>query len=476
MTTHAMPKRPRIIPESYQLLANWRYVEYSLLRIICGWGRQACDWQDKLAVCYHAWLQAENVDRLRRRLDQYPGGRPEAPVGKTYESLMNTALLAPDFNHAMHGAHALVQATLTRAYREYLAESHPVHDKPTHEMLRELIANHEIQAKWFANFSQRQTTQYDQIYLTNIQRLLSEHEHLTDHATPADPYAATVGINTEFRQPQTPGRVPHWNEAPNIMPLLQTRWSESVEVRRLFFMIGYFWEMGVAEQQLRWLYYADFMPWQFIYEEARHMWDESRHGNSGLTRLRDFGIDIKDIGYSSYDKNGDGLLPHMTPADLYEEFFGITQVAETGYFETKRYCFEDFANGNDAASAEMMQYDIIDETAHVEYGRKWLEELARRAGIQDDYRIRGAERRHQRQHESDERVRALKHFLAHHELPADYQPESANAIGGLHGDLGLDALTSPTARTHLEKLLQILRVKCPLANAASAAKRPNLPM
>jgi hypothetical protein len=59
-----------------------------------------------------------------------------------------------------------------------------------------------------------------------------------------------------------------------------------VEARRLFFMIGYMWEMGVAEMQLRWLFYADFMPWEFIRDEARHMWDESRHGNSGARAYR----------------------------------------------------------------------------------------------------------------------------------------------------------------------------------------------
>jgi len=470
MTTPAAPRKPRIVPDAYQLLANWRYVEYSLFRIICAWGRQACDWQDKLAVCYHAWLQAENVDRLRKRLDQYPGGKPEAPVSKTYETLMNAVLLAPDFAHAMHGAHALVQAALTRAYREYLAESHPVHDKPTHEMLRELIANHEIQAKWFADFSQRYATQLDQTYLATVTRLLNEHEHLMDLRTPTEPYAANVGINTEFRQPQTPGRVPHFNHAPNIMPLLQLHWAESVEVRRLFFMIGYFWEMGVAEQQLRWLYHADFMPWQFIYEEARHMWDESRHGNSGLSRLRDFGLDIKDIGYNSYGASGDGFLPPMTPRDLYEEFFDITQTAETGYFETKRYSFEDFANGKDAASAEMMQYDIIDETSHAEYGRRWLEEIAKRAGVQEDYRKRGAAIRAQRQKESDERVAAMKHYAATGQLPAGYNPTDAHFVGDLA------ALRDPVARAHFEKLLQLLREKCPLANAATAPKRPNLPM
>ena len=134
-------------------------------------------------------------------------------------------------------------------------------------------------------------------------------------------------------------------------------------------MIGYCWEMGVAEQQLRWIYSAEFMPFEFIYAESRHMWDESRHGDSGYHRLKDFGLDFEHFGYSSYGVKGDGDLPPMTPKEVYENFYGVTQIAETGYFATKRYCFDDFATHGDDASAEMMQYDIIDETSHVEYGR-----------------------------------------------------------------------------------------------------------
>ena len=89
------PSRPRIVPNAYVLLSNWRYLEYSTLRMIAGWGRCAGDWEDKLAVCNHAWLQAQIVDRLRKRLDMYPGGKPDAPVNAVFERLANAILLAP---------------------------------------------------------------------------------------------------------------------------------------------------------------------------------------------------------------------------------------------------------------------------------------------------------------------------------------------------------------------------------------------
>jgi hypothetical protein len=43
----------------------------------------------------------------------------------------------------------------------------------------------------------------------------------------------------------------------------------------------------------------------------------------------------------------------------------------------------------------MMQFDIIDETSHTEYGRLWLEEMMKRAGVEEDYKARALQERHE---------------------------------------------------------------------------------
>jgi uncharacterized ferritin-like protein (DUF455 family) len=219
------------------------------------------------------------------------------------------------------------------------------------------------------------------------------------------------------------------------------------------------------------------MPWEFIYAESRHMWDESRHGNSGYSRLRDFGLDFEHFGYSSYGVSGDGYLPPMTPKDVYENFYGVTQIAETGYFATKRYCLEDFAQHGDDASAEMMQFDIIDETSHVEYGRIWLEEMATRAGINEDYRKRGQQDRSAAQIKSDQRVELMR------KIRAGYTPEPATTAPAHGGECVNPGSVPATAELRNEKtmkhyqwLLTELRSQLPLKQASDAPTRPNLPM
>jgi hypothetical protein len=470
--------RPRIVPGAYVLLSNWRYIEYSILRIIAGWGRSACDWQDKLAVCYHTWLQAQIVDRFRKRLEMFPGGRADAPVNAVFESLCNAILLAPSWRDAMAGVHEILNPLLVRTYGDYIASSHPVHDRPTHELLRDTLDLKRRQSEWYQDFARRNPHVIDPIYIRQIEAALGPlNGSLSGVIEPGSAHAGACGIATDFRMPITPGRVKNWDTAPNVIPLLECDWNNSIEARRLFFMIGYCWEMGVAEQQLRWVYHADFMPFDFIYAESRHLWDESRHGDSGYHRLKDFGLDFEHFGYSSYGAIGDGILPPMSPKDVYEAFYGVTQIAETGYFATKRYCLEDFADHGDDASAEMMQYDIIDETSHVEYGRIWLEEMGKRAGVNEDYRARAMADRTAAQKKSDDRVTMMRRILGGYEPPAT---ETAPKHGGECVNPGsvpaAAELRNPRTHAHYQWLLSELRGQQPFARVQDAPVRPNLPM
>jgi hypothetical protein len=475
--------RPRIVPNAFVLLSNWRYLEYSALRIIAAHGRCAGDWEDKLAVCYHTWLQAQITDKFRKRLDMFPGGKPDAPVNSVFEHLVNSVLLAPTFADAMAGLHTVLNPLLIRTYTDYIATSHPVHDRPTHELLRDTIELKRIQSKWYEGFAKRHPHVIDPNYLKSIETALHPlGNSLISPIEPGNTPAAACGLATRFRMPITPGRVKNWDKAPNVIPFLEMDWNTSLEARRLFFMIGYCWEMGVAEQQLRWLYNAEFMPFDFIYAEARHMWDESRRGDSGYHRLKDFGLDFEHFGYSSYGAKGEGFLPAMTPKDVYENFYGVTQIAETGYFATKRYCFEDFANHGDDASAEMMQYDIIDETSHVEYGRIWLEEMAHRAGVSEDYRARGLSDRATAQNKSDERVAMMRKIAAGFDpAPLSHAPQGRDSSHGGEcvnpGSIpAADELRNPNSIAHYQWLLSELRGQHPFKAVTDAPTRPNLPM
>lgn len=215
------------------------------------------------------------------------------------------------------------------------------------------------------------------------------------------------------------------------MPYLSADFSESVETRRLFWAIGYLWEINLPDDQLCWLYYGHRMPWEWHHDISRHLWDESRHGLSGLSRLRDWGITVGDVGLPGslgrrtfpagtpleerliqpFDANTDFFAPRepMSPKDLYDHVFFIGMVAENGHFVVKNEAYDDFRMGEDLESAEMMLFDIIDETTHVQYAHRWLPLLAEQAGIDNaGYRERAAKIRAEKQEEESRRIAAAK--------------------------------------------------------------------
>jgi hypothetical protein len=66
-------------PRTVDLLNDWQYIEKSIHRLIAAWGKDVAGWNDKSTIHRHVWDQAECVRRLRERVEQFPGGKADAP-------------------------------------------------------------------------------------------------------------------------------------------------------------------------------------------------------------------------------------------------------------------------------------------------------------------------------------------------------------------------------------------------------------
>ena len=145
--------------------------------------------------------------------------------------------------------------------------------------------------------------------------------------------AAPVGVNTDFRLPEKSYRDKAVDFRRDLWGWLKMEFPTDIEARRLFWCYGYLMEKNIPDDQLIWLWSAPDMPWDFHRDLARHLWDESRHGDSGCSRLLDFGIPLEEIGFPDYGDKGDGFLETMSAHSLYEAVFQIGMVAETGHFK-----------------------------------------------------------------------------------------------------------------------------------------------
>ncbi len=441
-------------PKTVARLADWEYIERSIHRLIAGWGRHMSQWEDKTATHHHIWEAAECVRRLRERLTQFPGSTNnlDMPVSRKLEVLVNTVLLAPSHEDVVDGIYQILTGALVKSYLEYAASAHPIHDAPTIATLHEIVGIKEQWRLWLRAYRRRHPHTTNAAYKNAIEAAIAACDHF-DHALPIseDGAAEPVGVNTNFRLLRYPARPANTRQKYDVMELTGPDFSRSIETRRLFWCYGYMAEQGLADDQLRWIYDGHFMPWEWLQDESRHLWDESRHGDSGHSRLLDFGITLEDIGFPfPEDADVNETIDPMTPEQLYEAVFFIGMVAETGHFTVKREAYDDFREGGDLESAEMMLFDIIDETTHVQYAHKWLPVLAEKAGVDcTHYKERATQER-------------LKRLNAHEEKVAleTATPRDENDAGYLF----------------YQKLLAIMRDKKPLLNADTCPPRSPRPM
>lgn len=449
----ATRKKPRVVAR----LAEWEYLETSFHRILCGWGRHFSDWSEKVSLFRHVWDEAECVRRIRERLIQFPGtaGNLNAPVSVRLEELANAVLLAPSFEDLLDGLFFLYNGTLVKSYLNYAQTAHPVHDAPTLAAISENVRVKEQFRLWLRDYRRRHPHTINREYQRSIENALILANDLQEPLAISES-AKPVGIRTGFRPPLRAAHPAGSRPAVDLMPYLESDFSRSLETRRLFWCYGYLLEMNLAEDQLLWLWNAADLPWEFVQDVTRHMWDESRHGDSGHSRLLDFGITLETIGYPYYDRRfatadpwecAEGAADPMSAKDLYEAIFFIGMVAETGHFQVKHEAYDDFREGGDMESAEMMLFDIIDETSHVQYAHRWLPLLATRAGVDEDYKKRGLLERERLLKEATERASAYA------DLPR----------------------TGPAFELY-ESLLKTMRKVQPLANAETCPPRSFKPM
>lgn len=448
-------KKPRVVHR----LAEWEYLERSVHRMLCGWGRHFSEWTDKVELSRQVWEQAECVRRIRERLIQFPGttSNLDAPVSRRLEAVVNAVLLAPSFEDWIDGCYRALNGALAQSYLHYAQAAHPVHDAPTVAALNENMRVKEQLRLWLRAYRRRNPHRADAAYMADVQSALEAAANLREalpvEAEPARP----VGVGTGFRPPARAAHPAGSRPEIDIMPVLEGRFQSEVEVRRLFWCYGYLLEMNLAEDQLVWLWDAHEMPWEFLQDVSRHMWDESRHGDSGHSRLLDFGIALPEIGYPYYDpalpnslpvEQAEGQAEAMDAKALYDAVFFIGMVAETGHFAVKHEAYDDFKDGGDLESAEMMLFDIIDETSHVQYAHRWLPLLAERAGLGEiDIRKAGQAKRQE----------LLKEAVA----------RAAESAGIPEDD--------PRAQ-RVNALLARMREQVPLSNASSCPPRSYKPM
>lgn len=467
----------RNIPHSVPLLNQWQYGERTIHRLLAAWGRHMAEWEGKAALHRHVWDQADIIRRIRERVSQFPGGKPDAPVAIEFERVASIALHAPTFDDALDGIYKIILQTLTKAYVDYVQNAHPVHDAPSLALFHEVNTLKGQHFSWYRSYRRNHPHTTNAAYEEALANALAAAGNFHE-VLPLGAETTTVPCRPEkdFVLPKVSARASGWAMPHNLYPYFSVDFADNIETRRLFWGIAYLQEMSLPDDQLAWLYYGDYMPWDWHFDISRHLWDESRHGCSGYSRLKDWGITMAEVGFSPY--GGEHLVRHpqgtplaesmiqpyidenqvdfsipmkpMTPQDIYEAVYRTGMVAESGHFIVKNEGYNDFREADDLDSAEMMLFDIIDETAHVQYAHRWLPMLAEHAGVDNtNYRQRAVAERKQLQENE------LKLIEESKLLPRD---------------------DSFAPWVHYQNLLKKVREACPITDVERFGQRSTKPM
>jgi uncharacterized ferritin-like protein (DUF455 family) len=380
LCTHAEAARTGLpVDVTVARLRRAVYLKSESLRIMAAHFNALPEWETKSAVALHLWQEAEHSTWFRTRITEMrtPPHHLDAvpdPALAAFTAELRRAATSAEF---LAGFYAVLKPALAQAFRDHLAQAHPLADQPTRRLLQFALAEEEQQIAWgraaLAAVSAAAGLTPAAPALTAWQNHLSAYlaaaGGVHGEAARPDPVAlppprAAQPASTA-RVPQRDARFPHVWRSRGVVPPA----TRPVHERIWWMMNVRLNEMHVAE--LIATVIADWhgQPWEFYHDLARHLWDETRHCLLGEAAFAAQGIDFTQlpthIGFAEYPNR------ELPPPERYAFLWGIEQglMAKTG----KQAEVALARAGADERATVFQDFDWADEVLHAAIGRRWLE-------------------------------------------------------------------------------------------------------
>lgn len=364
------PKEQINFEANKRLLNRYRYIEYEMLRILAGWLPATAQMELKLAMGRLLWEDAQHVQHLYQRLReiQTPAFRP--PGDPALEQLMAEAIHAPSELDLLAGLFRVIKPALAEAYRWHGAQTFANPDAPTLYAFKHILVDEEEHIQW-AN-----ATLADHpsgVWEAYIRELLAAAGGVTglDERTP--PPASAHGARTPFTIPSQAARDSRFSLVNHKAG--QVRRDPDLATRRQLEFENYSQEMLAAETIANIIYRSPQMPWEFTYDSARHLYDETRHCKLGIEWMAQHGLDFTQVPQNTR------IYEWRSQYDPATQYVMLTMGNEVHAFPYRHESIAAYQQINDRLSIQYISYDMADERTHVAYGKKWIPELMAKQGI-----------------------------------------------------------------------------------------------
>lgn len=351
------------------LLNRYRFVEYELLRIMAAWLPATARMELKLALGRLLWEDAQHVQLLYQRLREIQTPAFRDPPDPALRHLMAEALHAPTERDLLGGLCRVIKPALAEAYRWHLTQTFANPDAPTLYAFKHILVDEDEHTSWAAAALADHPTGAWEQYIAD---LLAAAGGITGQQDRAAAPAVPAG-RTPFVVPRQAARDERFvleNRAAGLLPLALDPAAE-----RLREFESYSQEMLAAETVALILYLSPTMPWEFVYNSARHCYDETRHCRLGIEWLARHGLDYTRVPQNTR------IYAWRSQYDPATQYCMLTMGNEMHAFPYRRKRLAAYRGAGDQLSAEFISYDMADERQHVAYGKRWLPQLMAAHGI-----------------------------------------------------------------------------------------------
>ena len=374
--------------ENAARLNVFRYVETAVMRTLAGWIARAPELDVKIELARQVAFAAERADALWKRVAQllWPEERDVLLHPAIVRLLRAMDDEATGTASLLAGLGQVVLPRLVEGYARHAAATDPITDAPTVRLLERLKPDALALAQWAVRRASALASADPSAADGVRNHVLRLHACWADagawHAPP--PEGAGVSLHRELaRAPEGPqarvaalARDDHFrdlkpDEAPPPEPLDTAAGRLAYLLRTLNF------ELFAAELMGRNLYeYGHEMPWQFTLDMARQCWDEARHAEIMVQRIKATGAPWQpgEPGFQPYPLDN-GPWHDIYPGGLFQRLVAMNRGMEALALDTHVYRAHTFEQLGDATAALTHQYIVADEAPHVGFGTRWLRYL-----------------------------------------------------------------------------------------------------
>lgn len=356
-------------------LRYYIYLKNQLMEFLGGWVQFIPDIDVKVQFGFHIYADARHSDLMRERLS-YLGARTEEkqmaiPAESFVRFLERLWNESTNTQQRIFIASVFLREKLIDILRRQLHMTSVPEDKATEEIVEMIIQEDGEHIQW-ANEKlhdlNRTGNQLAESWKEGIKRAYDGSGGFMRESE-GDHYHFKK-IFSYSRMPARPAHFTVIEDAGKYDEKAQTFETLEGKKRLIHDLIN--GEFITVERLGRMLAEFPEQPWEMRFEIAKQVWDEARHGETLIRRLREFGA-----GFGDYPLNYWGWEVDVNRPDPLERLAISNTVFESEASKYMNHWIAAAHKTGDEESARLLEFLLMDEVTHVQLGRKWIDELTK---------------------------------------------------------------------------------------------------